>query len=297
MSDSPLAARRRLGAELRRLRLAAGMLVTDAAEAIDCSTAKISRLENGKGIPKHRDVRDLVAEYTRRGAREQEDVLALAEGGRAQDWSNKFSDLLQGEVFTKYLQPTSSGRFIELQQDAAAIDLFEDKLIPGLLQTKEYAEAICTIWFPQGTEEERARFVQLRLDRQETLLRRSDPPRLNVLVAEAALLLRVGGSSVVRRQFEFLVSALGGSLGFIDFRLPPIGILKYENDREQDVIQLEGREGTRYLETDEDVARYESLFLELQKASLSPGASIDRLQEEISTIRRQEKRNIADVTA
>src|SRR5215470_10308698 len=59
----PAVPRRRLGSELRRLREESGLLIEDVAETLECSTSKISRLENGKGIPKIRDVRDMLGRY------------------------------------------------------------------------------------------------------------------------------------------------------------------------------------------------------------------------------------------
>jgi hypothetical protein len=103
VTRSPMVARRRLGTELPTLREAARKKIEDAADALECSTAKISRLESGKGVPRARNVRDLILLYGPKAKRDQDHLLELAEDGRRQDWWNDYGDVVQGEMFADHL--------------------------------------------------------------------------------------------------------------------------------------------------------------------------------------------------
>lgn len=284
VSRSPAASRRRLGMQLRTLREAAGLKTEDAAERLECSTAKISRLETGKGVPYARDVRDLVDLY---GAGAQlGELLELVEDGRAQDWYSNFRDVLPGADHLI--------RFYELERDADVIKTYQADLIPGLFQTPQYIDAICSTIYPEKSQTERERFVAFRLERQKLLDRRR-PPGVQVILHELAILRRVGGSDwrdVMRQQLDHLATQLGGAWrDMVDLRLVPLSaeargalggpfvILKYEDVDYRNLVYLEGREGATWLETDGHVARYEQLFSDLERDALSREASLERLSE------------------
>jgi transcriptional regulator with XRE-family HTH domain len=296
LSRSPSGARRRLGMELRDLREAAELRIEDAAKRLECSTAKISRLETGKGVPYARDIRDLVDLYGV-GAQKLGELLELVEDGRAQDWYSGFRDVYPG---ADHLH-----RYHELERDADVISMFQSELIPGLLQTPGYADAICSTIYPEKSERERDRFVKLRIERQQVLKRRR-PPELNVIMHESAIITRVGGLAwreVMRGQLEHLVTQLNGELKDVaDLRLVPLSaeapgalggpfvILKYDDPDYQDLVYLEGREGATWLESDADVGRYGQLFNGLERDALSREASLDRLNEVAARLAQEEER-------
>jgi Domain of unknown function (DUF5753)/Helix-turn-helix domain len=271
------------------MREAAGRTIEDAALALECSMSKISRLEMGKGVPFPRDVRDLLALYGTQGR--SAELLDLVTEGRAQDWFSNFRDVFQGEMTADHLH-----RFFELERNASVIKVFEADLIPGLLQTEEYIDAVCSIVFPERTQKERARFVEFRRARQEVLLTAGDDRELNFIVSELGVVRRIGGPGVIRRQLAALHADLSGRLRVVDFRLTPLvaeargalggpfAVLKYSDPADQDVVYLEGREGATYLESDGDVARYEQLFSSLERDSLTREESIERLSEEIGRL-------------
>jgi transcriptional regulator with XRE-family HTH domain len=286
---SPAASRRRLGVELRALREASGKRIEDAAQALDCSTAKISRLETGKGVPFSRDVRDLIQIYGAPAYEKRDYLMELVSDGRAQDWFSTFRDVLHGDMVADHLH-----RFIELERDASVIKTYEADLVPGLLQTEEYIDAVCAIVFPERSEKERARFVEFRRQRQDAVLQHGEHPELSVILSELAITRRIGGPGVMRRQLEALAADLdadAGRLAAVDFRLTPIAvgahgalggpftIMKYVESGDQDIVYLEGREGATYLESDGEVARYEQLFSGLERDSHSRSESIKLLEQ------------------
>lgn len=294
MGRSPAASRRRLGAELRGLRESAGKRIEDAAQILMCSTAKISRLENGKGVPFERDVRDLIDAYGPEAQAQREYLYELVAEGRAQDWFSAFRDVFQSAMNADHLH-----RFYELERDATAIKGFEADLIPGLLQSEEYIDAVCATVFPEQTSKDRARFVEFRRTRQEAVLGQGDSPKLSVVLSEGAILRRIGGVKVMRRQLESLLAEFEGRLASVDFRLTPLeaeapgalggpfSIMTYADPGDQNVVYLEGREGAHYLETDEDVVRYEQIFARLTGDSLTRTESLERLGTAIDRLAEQ----------
>jgi transcriptional regulator with XRE-family HTH domain len=284
-------ARRRLGAELRALREAAGKRIEDAAETLECSTAKISRLENGKGIPRARDVRDLIALYGAKAKAEQDYLLELAEDGRGQEWWNEYSDVVQGEMFADHLL-----RYVALEQDADTIRSFESDLISGLLQSKDYTYGLLTTIYPDQAESERWRYVDFRQRRQFEIFQKRARPKLSFIVSEAALIRPIASEKVLRSQLETLHTDLGTRLADVEFRITPLtaqapgalggpfSIITFADPTDQDVVYLEGRAGAAYLESDADVARYGRIFAELERDSLSRAESLKRLEGAIKTL-------------
>ena len=132
LTRSPAASRRLLGGELRSIREAVGKRIEDAAVRLECSTAKISRLETGKGKPKVRDVRDLLDFYGSRDEVRNANLLTLASEAQAQDWLSEFRDVIHGDMFADHLL-----QYVTLERDSSALKQYEVDLIPGLLQTPE----------------------------------------------------------------------------------------------------------------------------------------------------------------
>ncbi|WP_058852903.1 DUF5753 domain-containing protein [Nocardia jinanensis] len=92
-------------------------------------------------------------------------------------------------------------------------------LVPGLLQTQEYARALARVASPEDTGEERERRVQLKMRRQALITRRSRPARLNVVLAETVLRRTVGGPRVMAMQLRHLADA--GTLPNVRLRVLP----------------------------------------------------------------------------
>ena len=294
MARSPAASRRRLGVELRGLREAADKRIEDAAAALECSTAKISRLETGKGVPYARDVRDLATLYGDGAKAKLGELLELAEDGRAQEWYGAYRDVLQGDQMADHLV-----RLYELERDTTEMKLFETDLIPGLLQSERYIDSVCSIVAPHYSEKERARFVEFRQKRQDEVLRGKEHPDLSFIVSELAITRLVGGREVMRHQLASLHADLTGRLGSVDFRIVPLeaeargalggpfAILKFARSDDQDLVYLEGREGATWLETDGEVNRYEGFFSGLERESLSRSASLDRLTQAVERLTQE----------
>ena len=193
---SPVVRRRRLAAELRRLRTQAGRTLEEVAEYLECSATKVSRIETGQVRTRVQDVRELLDCYGVTGP-SREALLELVRQSRQKGWWYDYSDMIS-EDFRTYLG---------LEDEAATIYTYETHLIPGLLQTEDYARAVMAT-NQQTTPEAIERGLQLRRTRQAALAD-ADGPRLWAVIDEAALHRQAGGPAVMSQQYRHLIDMAG----------------------------------------------------------------------------------------
>jgi transcriptional regulator with XRE-family HTH domain len=193
---SPIALRILLGAQLRQLREARGLTRAAAGYTIRASESKMSRLELGRVSFKERDIRDLLMLYGVENPDHRDELLALAKQANQPGWWHRYSDIL----------PNWFEAYVGLEETATLIRTYEGHLVPGLLQTEDYARAVISAGLPSRSDEEVGRWLRLRMDRQD-LLTRSDAPRLWAVVDEAALRRPVGGLEVMLAQLDRLIAA------------------------------------------------------------------------------------------
>jgi len=259
--------------------------IEQAADELECSPAKISRLETGRGVPKQRDVRDLLRLYgVQQDEVAYEELLELASEGQSQGWWNDFKDLDDDKL------PEHIGRYIALEQGASQLQVYEGDLIHGLLQTEAYADAVIRELSPATSSADRARMVQLRMERQKVLSRGPDPLDLRVIIAEPALMRPVGGPAVMRDQLHALRDKIASHDNVrvrimalrsgVYFGLgSPFSIIHFSDPGDQDVVYLEGHAGATYLEKPGDVARYAKIVDGLWERVLSRDESMATLEE------------------
>jgi len=244
MASSPVLSRRTLGTELRRLREVAGVAVSRAAEELDCSISKISRIETGLSTPRRPEIDTLVRLYEAPDSRDE--LVQLAGEGKQAAWYDSYGDLLA---------PGSAlHRFIGLEAGASLVRSYSSAAIPGLLQTAGYSRAIVTASRPGVSSDELETMVRMRLDRKRVLTRRPEPLRVSALLDESVLRRPAHGPGVMREQVEHLCHVVAAGSPEIDLRLLPFGvglhgllggafqILSFDHG-ESDVIFFEGQEG------------------------------------------------------
>jgi len=265
---------RRLAAELRRLRERAGLTGEEAAERVGWSGSKISRIERHQIGVKLTDLRKLLALY---GVDEsyREELLALARESRQRALPQKAAANF----------PVATYAYAEAE--AESVWNWEPQVVPGLLQTPDYARAVRQLWqqmFP-GPPGETERWVEVRLLRQQVLTR--DPPlQLSVVIDESVLRRRFGDEAVMRRQLEHLSAA--AELPNIEIRiyplagdLPslPVGAFSYMQFPQvhdvplHDIVSVENLDGNYDLEDEQETFRYRVAFEHLAKWSLDPDQS------------------------
>lgn len=276
---SPIGSRRRLGAELRRLRSLAGLTLEDVAEQMTCSTSKISRLETGKGIPKVPDVRELMRIYGVRNGAEEEELLRLVHDGREHGWWEPLADGVRTERYVL----DEPGRFAALENDATAVRLFAMSIVPGLLQTRAYGRAVSAAFLPHHSATEVDRLVELRIKRQEALYKTVDPLRLIALIDESVLRRAVAGPVVMADQLARIdeiaelpnvdVHVLPFSAGLLRVHSGDFVILEIPAELGSDIVHIESHAGNTSLDSRPDIERYEGIHSDGLAAALRPEES------------------------
>ena len=267
---TPTGRRRRLGAELRRLREEAGLTIDRVAEALECSPSKVSRIETGQVSATPRDVRDMLGLYRVDDAR-LEAMVQVAREARQRGWWQKFVDV-----------PDGVPAYVGLEAAATSIDVYMSLIVPALLQTPDYARAVIAAVRPDLPARELDRRVELRLRRQE-LLDQERPPVMRVLLDDTLLRRPVGGAAVMAAQRRRLLADAGrptvtiqvlevaaGAHAGMD---GPFTIFGFPAPAERDVVALDSAADALYLEGPEDVARYRRVFELLLPAARSPDDS------------------------
>ncbi|MDI9886878.1 helix-turn-helix transcriptional regulator [Streptomyces sp. HNM0645] len=263
---NPTVRRRRLGQELRRLRELRGMTAEEVADRLLVSQSKISRLENGRRSISQRDVRDLCGVYEVEDHRVVDSLMQMAKDSRQQGWWHAFGDI-----------PYSV--YIGLETDAASLRVYEPQIVPGLLQTREYAEALITGALPETPSSDVEKRVQVRVRRQERIASDESPLRLWAVVDEAALRRVVGNKEMMREQLEHLVEqsqlphvtvqVLPFSMGAHPGITGHYAILEFPDASDSSVVYIEGVTSDLYLEKANDVHKYTVMYEHLRAQALN----------------------------
>ncbi|HEX6469207.1 MAG TPA: helix-turn-helix transcriptional regulator [Streptosporangiaceae bacterium] len=184
---------RHIGRTLRKIREDRGKTLSAVRRHLDRSPASLSTIENGLQPLRPRDLKYILYEY---GVAEPlfGDLVTLAEQQRHKGWWLGFKDVL----------PPSALDYASLENDAAAIDIAEMAFIPGLFQTADYTRAIMQSGLPEHQLAQAERYVAFRMARQR-IIRKPDPPRLRLIIDEAALHRTRGGPEVMRAQLIRLI--------------------------------------------------------------------------------------------
>ncbi|MEV5610086.1 helix-turn-helix transcriptional regulator [Streptomyces sp. NPDC052225] len=276
MKYGPAVRRRKLGAELRALRVRAGLTSGEAARLVGWHQSKVSRIETGRSGVKPSDVLLLLDAFDAQDPRLRELIVALAgaedTGGR--HWWHAYRGLL----------PPSYSDFISLESQACRIRTLETSVVPGLLQTPEYARAVTRSVLVGMPERNIDALVEVRLARQDVL--RGQPPlQMNAVLDEAVLRREVGGNGILARQLTHLMAAAhmpnvriqvlpfsGGShIGITG----PFVVFSFPNTTDLDVVVLDHLTSSLYLERKEDLKAYTDAFDALVLHALSPEDSLE----------------------
>lgn len=276
---SPTVRRRRLAAELRRMRDRSGLRGEDVAAAIGWSPSKVSRYELARTGLKIDDVQVLL-DYYHVAAQRQYELLALAREGEGHGWWEDYADVF----------PDDQIELIGLETEAASEFSWHLDVVPGLLQTETYARKISQqakvlAPSPPGKIE---RSVQARLRRQDLLYR--DPPfHLYAVIDESVLCRRVGGPSVMREQLAHLVEA--GKLPNVSVRILRLAdpssliinsfdLLRFGEDEATmlDIAWIEHVKSAVYVEGETDTFQYQLMFEAITESSLEPEDSMDLIE-------------------
>jgi transcriptional regulator with XRE-family HTH domain len=276
--------RRYIGRRFEALRQRAGLTQEDAARKLERGRATLGRIEEGDDRVRFReiDVKSMLALFK---ATDQETELLLAltaetRNGRRKSWWHDY---------TETALPGWFGLYVSLEDGAETIRQYEAELIPGLLQTRAYAEQVIRVPAGYIAEDETERRVRVRVERQ-SLLTRPRAPHLSVIINEAILHRPVGSADVMFEQLGHLVDvqqrsnvkvrvlpfaagvhggmAACGPFTVLDFPADPAG-----DPLEPPLAYAESLTGAMYLNKPDEVAAYRLAWDDIEKRALDERSS------------------------
>lgn len=274
---------RRLGLHLRRLREAAGLTLEEAGTRMERSLSSLSKIENGRVRVPPRDLRVILDAYAVEDERLRESLITLARDSRKRGWWQQYGDVLD----------PAGQDFMSLEADAYSVRAFETILIPGLLQTVDYARALHLATPGAGGQEDIERFLRVRSARQEVLTR-PVPVRLWTIIGEAALRARIGGADTMKTQLGHLLASSeleNVTIQIVPFTVGahagvngPFVILEFPDLSDWDVISVGTLGGTLYLEDEPSIRRFSTVFDHLRASALSEEDSVTLIQQVIEEL-------------
>jgi transcriptional regulator with XRE-family HTH domain len=283
--DSPAIARRRVRHAIREAREALGFTQGQVAEAMEWSLSKVMRIESGEVSITGNDLRPLLSYLGIMDRSRIDDLVADARvSRRRQMWWD-------AQNLRDHITPAMR-QLIQYESDATAVRHFYMTIIPGRLQTPEYAEAVLRSYGDELAEADRKVRLEVRLRRHDDLLARKTPPEIFLLLDESVLYRQVGGPQVTGDQLTYLVKLAGENrvririLPFAAENAPPPMFGSYEivNLSDDDAIMY--RESSIIDEIVEDRAkidRHRVIFDNLWEAAYDEADSVRLVQQRAET--------------
>jgi hypothetical protein len=264
--------RRQLGRYLRGSRENARLTVRAAARALEWSEAKMWRIESGMVPLRSHDVETMCRTY---GVSPDltEALMALARETKARGWWHAYGDVIPGWFNV----------FVGLEEAATQLHTYEPELVPGLLQTADYARAIIRALSPDLDPIEVERRVEFRLARQVLLTRTAAPLAMAVVLNEAVVRRPLADRTVMTGQCRRLAELselpnvdlriLPFTVGFHPgVRTGPFVILRFPangdgRETEPPTVYVENVTGALYLDQPHEITRYDVAFDRLLAAA------------------------------
>jgi transcriptional regulator with XRE-family HTH domain len=207
-SSEPTIHRRRLRSDLRKAREAARKTQRDVAAAMDWSLSKLIRIETGQVGITTNDLKALLQHYGITDPAQVEKYVELARRARERSWWSAYKDVASAQMLA----------FLSYEASASVVRNFEPQLVPGLLQTSEYAKEVVSATAATDTHRVEE-LIELRKRRQDMLEGDDEFPRFHFIIDEAVIHRVVGSPSVMRRQLNRLIGA--ADLDNVTLRIVP----------------------------------------------------------------------------
>ncbi|MGI5221363.1 helix-turn-helix domain-containing protein [Nocardia sp. CA-290969] len=277
--------RRQLGRALREARQGAGFTLEQAAQEMEMSKTSVIRIEKGHNEKvKLRDV-DGFGRLYELPEEQIEELKSLAQQAATKSW-----------WAGTHLMKAGFGTYLELESAASELHLYQSSIVPGLLQSLDYAKHVVRPFFPIDTPEDIEQRVALRMRRAAILTRQHRPVHAEFLIHESALHVRVGSVEVMSRQLRHIadmstrpnvtVRVLPFAAGLPGTWAPvlPYIILDFpansrEFGSEPPVVHTETTMGTMFFESSDDVKVYRDIHESLRDATLDECRSRDLLRQ------------------
>jgi transcriptional regulator with XRE-family HTH domain len=269
--------RRRLRTEIRTARLKSGLTQEQVAKAMEWSLSKMNRIEQAKSGISANDLRALLALYGIKDKRQVEELVGLARESRQTPWwRRQYGDIAPGGLL----------QLMDYESAAAAISQFETILVPGILQTEEYASAVLKVFY--GEKSSADRLAELRAARRDMLIS-ENAPAFSFILDESVIHRVVGSPAVTRRQLLNLIDLAG--LANVTIQVVPFTaslhpgmkgsfkVVEFEGAPDESVVFLEGPRGDFISDDPGEAKNYLEEFRRIQEKSLSPLRSADAMRK------------------
>lgn len=279
-SYSPSVRRRRISAQLRHYREEKGLTATQAGEALGWPQQKISKIESGE--QKRMPAAELDALLDLYGAKATGVRAALHECARLakqRGWWSKYKDVLPSGL-------------PDFETEASAIRTYECQVVPGLLQTPDYAEAVFRA-DKVREDEEIAKRVAARMQRQE-VLNRVDPPAYWAIIDEAALRRMVGSPEIMRVQLRHLTHL--AARHNIDIQVLPFAagahsactgsfvIMDFPDPMDASIGYVDTPTSSLFVEEEDELREFVAMFGSAQGSALNPADSLGFINEAVESL-------------
>lgn len=276
----PTVRRWQLGDELRQARTDAKVSARDAAAEIELTTSALSKIEGGRQAIKPPYVKLLGLRYGVPDEKLNELMTLAKEANQPGYWV----------PYAKFV-PEWFKLMLGYERDATNLSTYESELVPGLLQRPDYILAVLRVANPNGSAEWFEKHLELRLKRQE-LLDDPNPPVFRVVLNEAVLLRKVGGTKVMADQLQHLAELAerdlrrddGVSIQVLPFdagahpaMTAPFLLIGFDYEPRMNTVYLENGRGALYLDKKVDVDSYAGKFEQLTHMALSRKDSLSHL--------------------
>jgi transcriptional regulator with XRE-family HTH domain len=283
--------RRQLGRYLRDLRNRQHITVKAAAQELEWSETKIWRIENGYTSLRSHDV-ELMCRIYAAPPDMTEALMGLAKETKAKGWWHAYGDVI----------PENFDVYLGLEEAASLLSMYQSELVPGLLQTEDYARTIIRDGTPEQDDEQLGRLVQVRIERQAMVQRSTAPLELRAALNEAVIRRPVGGAAVMAAQLDRLAevsSRPNVSLRVVPFSAGlhrgvmsgPFYILRFPlngdgQESEPATVYVNGFTGDLYLDKPREIERYTGAFESIWSAALDEPASRDLIRQMAEELRK-----------
>ncbi|MGV9577518.1 DUF5753 domain-containing protein [Streptomyces sp. NPDC003509] len=271
-SSTPTERQRRLGAELRKMRTAAGATTAYAAGLLGVDRTKVSNMEVGVRPVAPERVRTLACNYSCSETRYIDALVEMAEQ-RERGWWEQYRGTL----------PSGLLDIAELEWNAVRIRTAQTVHLPGLFHTDGYARAVFGAVLPALSRLEVELRVAHRMDRQK-VLEREEPVAYVGFIHEAALRMRFGGREVTREQLAYLCQA--SERENVELRVIPVDrgafpgaghALLYAHGvvPQLDTVQLDSAHGPEFMHAEAQLTKYRAHLDWMEDAALGAAESRD----------------------
>lgn len=278
MTTGPTVRRRRLGTELRKLRESTGFKLEEVAGQLGVAPSTLSRIETGKAPTKSAYLNQMLEMYGVVEQGQRQVLIDMAREGHRKGWWAAYEDVL----------PSGFDIYVGLEAEAVAVRGYEISVLPGMLQTPDYARAVLREVLPRHGAEQIDRLVDLRMERQRRLY--DDPPlEVWAILDEAVIRRPIGGRQVMRAQLDRLlemesrpsitVQVLPFDCGAHAGHTGPFSILDFPDRTDSEIAYVESVAGILYLEKDRDVRARAEAFDRLRASALAPAASVELIAQ------------------